>query len=200
MPRRCEYALGAVLAERLGDLVAGGVYHLLKDGRLVALVDLGEGVVGCRCGAGPAEIRLAKWHKRPQSAGQMPEPFLVMPIDQLLKTYASRAVMVVLPEAYSTQAIHWRGHAKYASGALDSTLSAVVERLQARPMTMAELTTHLGWPGDDVARAIRGLDLLGLVSTRSPRPVSTIPKALAKERGFDDGAGGLAHRMNYAGA
>ena len=95
-PLRAHFELGSEIVE-LGAVLRHGIFHLSLQDRLLAVLDFREGKGSLSPHLHPADLRKAKWDKRPGGAGAAPPGFISISPAQLTWIYVHRSERDLLP-------------------------------------------------------------------------------------------------------
>jgi hypothetical protein len=162
-PLAAQLALAAEVVQRRHSLTAS-VYHLLRQGSLVAVVD-SHSEVGILPGLSPSELHEAQWSSRPGSATAIPSHFRRITFAEMMWQYALRTDEDVLPAKYRTRTIYFRRAPAVDSRALKDVHLSLLSSLAAQPFTFAQLQTHLGCGNAQLAQALMALYFAGSITT-----------------------------------
>lgn len=175
-PLRTQFALGALLVQRVADY-KGGIVHLTHDNKLLAVIDMDRWQVGLFIPARPVDIEMAQWVRRPALASDIPAAFIRLPLHRVMWTYAVRTVRDVLPARYREQTVYLRRVPALPPRWFDDLHLLLMRELMVRPAPLAELTARAGAAPADVAHHLAALYFAGGVTTdadsaRRAEPVS----------------------------
>lgn len=181
-PIRDEYAMGAALAAKHGYIKNGGVFHLVHDGRLVAIADLNEKMFGARLRAHADVLLHAEWRKRPDSAAEMPPRFMARSLTDLLWTYTSRSTQQALPSEMRAGKIGLCQLPQVPMDRLNALHVKVMACVQRQEMTLDELYEELGGSRDAIDRSVGALYYAGALSLSKPTSLQKLASRLAFPR------------------
>jgi len=179
---RQEYAMGATLASRQNVLATGGVYHLMHEGRLVAIADTVHRVFGARQPIHANVLHAADWRRRPEGAAGFPPEFVGRSFADLLWTYASRSSRQFLPIELRTGRIGLSKLPQVPMDRLNAIHVKVMSSIQRQRMTLDELIEGIGGPREAVDRAVGALYWAGALSLTALPPLVPPPGPLRSIR------------------
>ncbi len=148
-PLRTVYALAYQMAERSHELDNSHVFHVERDGKLEAIVDMPSQRVMVRDGLRPFDLDNAYWARRPPSANNCPVGFVELTTEELSWVLAMHGKNYVLPERYFKKKIYLRRLPHVRIG-----------MFYPRHKPLLELLSQQGWSFADLAAALDGNDEL----------------------------------------
>ncbi|MCU0956826.1 MAG: hypothetical protein MUF55_05690 [Hydrogenophaga sp.] len=163
-PLRTQFALGALLVERV-DQLRRGVVHLTHDGKLLAVLDLDQWRVGLHIPARPVDLAAADWVRRPSLANDIPSSFIRLPLHRVMWTYAVRTRQDVLPSRYRQMPVYLRRVPRMPARWFDDLHLLIMRELTVRPATLAELGERTQATAADLAHHLAALYYAGAVTT-----------------------------------
>lgn len=179
---RNEYAMGAALAAKHGHIKTGGVFHLVHDGRLVAIANLNEKMFGARLPAHADVLLHADWRKRPDSAAEMPAGFMARSLTDLLWTYTSRSTQQVLPSEMRTGKIGLCQLPQVPMDRLNALHVKIMACVQRREMALEELYDEVGGSREAIDRSAGALYYAGALSLSKPTSFQRLASKLSLPR------------------
>lgn len=171
-PLRAQFALGMELIRR-GTELRHGVFHISRQGRLLAVLDLRKGRAGLSPSACAADFRGARWDMRPVAAAGVPEGFIKTTPAQLAWTYARRTEHDVLPSRYRTRVIFLRGAPKVPLSWLTDTQLLLLRHLWREPCSASSLHARTGLKPDAMGRDLACLYFAGAITTTPAKARAT---------------------------
>jgi len=163
-PLRTQFALGALLVQRV-DQLRRGVVHLTHEGRLLAVLDLDRWRAGLHIPARPVDLAAADWVRRPSLANDIPSSFIRLPLHRVMWTYAVRTRLDVLPTRYRQMPVHLRRVPRIPARWFDDLHLLIMRELTVRPGTLAELGERTRAPAGELAHHLAALYYAGAVTT-----------------------------------
>ncbi|MEZ5663728.1 MAG: hypothetical protein R3E94_09430 [Burkholderiaceae bacterium] len=163
-PLRSQFALGAMLVERV-DQYRRGVVHVTLDGRLLAVLDLDQWRVGLHIPARPVDLEEAEWVRRPSLANDIPPSFIRLPMHRVMWTYAVRTRKDVLPPRYRQLTVYLRRVPRMPARWFDDLHLLLMRELTVRPATLAQMVARTQASEGDVAHHLAALYYAGAVTT-----------------------------------
>jgi hypothetical protein len=107
-PLRTIYALAHELLERRAELDNKHTFHLMRNNRLDAIVDVPQRRVMLRDSLRPIDLNDVVWLSRPQSANNLPHGFSVWMMEEVAWVHALHCRTFVLPSRYYSKPLHLR--------------------------------------------------------------------------------------------
>jgi hypothetical protein len=163
-PARAQFTLGAEIVRR-GAGLRHGIFHVAKQGNLLAVLDFRRGKAAISPGAQPADLDQAQWTRRPAEAGDLPESFLHLTPAQLAWAYAARTDRDVLPERYRKEPIYFRRAPQVPMRWLNDSLLLLLRELAVECGSMEELGRRTGLGNAQLQRALACLYYAGAITT-----------------------------------
>jgi hypothetical protein len=170
-PLRQEYAMGETLALRQDLLGTGNVYHLMHEGRLIAIADTIQRVFGARQPIHANVLHAADWRRRPEGAAAFPPEFIARSFADLLWTYASRSSRQVLPIDLRTGRIGLSKLPQVPMDRLNAIHVKIMSSIQRDRMTLDELVERIGGSREAIGRAVGALYWAGALSLATLPPL-----------------------------
>jgi hypothetical protein len=174
---RAQFELGAHVI-RLGAALRHGVFHLMRDGNLLAVLDFRKGNAGLAPGLHPADVAHAQWHKRPAAAADIPPGFVSSSPVQFAWTYVRRSERDMLPQQYREQTIYFRRVPRVSLRLLGDTQLLLLRELSIQPSTLAGLAERTEIAREELDHALACLYYAGSITTtaaKAARPYSRLP-------------------------
>lgn len=163
-PLRTQFALGALLVERV-DEYRRGVVHLTHEGKLLAVIDLDHWRVGLHIPARPVDLVAADWMRRPTLANDIPSSFIRLPLHRVMWTYAVRTRQDVLPARYRQLPVYLRRVPRMPARWFDDLHLLIMRELTIRPGSLADLGERTRAPAGELAHHLAALYYAGAVTT-----------------------------------
>lgn len=178
-----QLAMAGLVADMEGSPTSP-VYHLLLQGKLVAIINL-RGDVGVAPGTSAANVEQADWHGMPLSAGDIPEHFSRTSIAEVMWQFAVRTPRDVLPERYRKKPIHFRHAPTVRQTMVKDTHLVLLRELSGKPQRFDELQQNTGLGDAQLASALAALYFVGSITSDAKRanPAAGSPAPPAKEAG-----------------
>lgn len=142
-PRRVQFELGRLILSR-GSGLRHRVFHLLGDGRLLAVANFRTGRVGLAPDVEPRQIASAEWVSRPPAGGDLPTAFVQTTVSQLSWTYVRHSEENVLPTRYLGSPIYYRGAPKVPVQWISDSQLTLLRELHSEPATLMDLRVRTG--------------------------------------------------------
>ncbi|HZY20281.1 MAG TPA: hypothetical protein VFE82_17555 [Ramlibacter sp.] len=142
-PLRARLALARDIIRR-GAKLRHGIYHVSRDGRLLAAMNFRKGVAGLSPDLQPHELAGAAWDRLPVTSDTMPPMFEVVPVNQLSWTYVLHTDVGLLPPSYMHRLIYYRGAPRVPANWLTDTQLALLHMLATRAATFEALAERTG--------------------------------------------------------
>lgn len=165
-PVAAQFSLAARILEH-ETVLGSGVYHVMLNQRLLAVVDM-HGEVGVIPSAGPADFEDAMW-VRQAVPSQIPEAFVRTSLSELMWQYAIRTTRDVLPKRYRTRTLYFRRVPRLAQRLLSDSHLLVIRELAAGSANFMELQQRTGMGADALARVLAALYLVGTITSDAKR-------------------------------
>lgn len=166
-PMMVQFQLAAHIVQGRVDLSAG-VYHVVVQGKLYAVVSR-RGGVGVWPLADPAHLPQADWNRRPDAADAMPATFVQASVAETMWQYATRTARDCLPKHYRRKRLYLRRPPQLPPRLLSDRCLLVVRELERAPATFDELLTRTGAGAGELARQLAGLYMVGSVTANEAR-------------------------------
>jgi DNA-binding transcriptional ArsR family regulator len=166
-PLVMQLALAHEIAERLPSLTAH-TYHVTKDARLLAVVNMG-GSVGFDLVLSPVALQGALWRPLPMAASAIPQHFLSTSFAEVLWRYVSRAEKDLLPARYRKAPLYFRALPRVPQRLMKETHYVILSELGAEPQTFEQLQLNIGLTQDALANALAVLYYAGAITTNIVR-------------------------------
>jgi hypothetical protein len=163
-PLRTQFALGALLVEKLQQFPRG-VVHLMLDDKLVAVIDMDRWQVGLHTPARPIDLAMAQWLPMATRNGDMPPSFMRLSLHRVMWTFAVRTVRDVLPQRYRERTIHLRRVPRIPARWFDELHLRFMRELMVRPGTLAEMGLRMGISPGELERNVAALYFGGGLTT-----------------------------------
>jgi DNA-binding transcriptional ArsR family regulator len=146
-PLRTQFALGAQLFDRMGQLRAGGVVHVSLDRKLLAVIDIARWQAALSIPARPVDLTMAEWTFGGQLSRDVPPSFIRLPLHRVMWSYAVRTRRDLLPQRYREQRIYLRRVPRLPAHWFDAFHLTLMRELMERPATFAQLLERM--PSDE---------------------------------------------------
>lgn len=166
-PLALELALAQEIAIRLPKLT-GDTYHVTRNGRLAAIVNMG-GAIGFDSELLPPQLRDADWRLLPKAASGLPRHFFATTFAEVLWRYVMRVDTDLLPERYRHLPIHFRAIPRVPQRVMKEVHYAVLSELGSEPQTFGQLQQNLGFAERPLASALAGLYYAGAITVDRSR-------------------------------
>lgn len=176
---RLQFVLGSQIIERSAELKRG-VFHVSRNGNLLAILDFIHGTLALSQKALPADLWDATWDKRPPSASYFPENFELYTPNELAWVYVRRTERDLLPEQYRFRKIYFRHSPRVPMRWLNDAQLVLLRELSTEPGDMQSLSQRTGLPQDRLANALCCLYYAGAVTTTRSRAAN--PAAFRGDR------------------
>lgn len=163
-PLRSQFALGALLLERMGQF-KGGVIHVSHEGRLLAVIDLDRWQSGLFIPARPVDLAMAEWVRRPPGAADIPSSFIRLPLHRVMWTYAVRTLRDVLPARYRERTVYLRRVPRVPARWFDEVHLSLMRELMVRPADFDDLCRRTGIADNELAHHLASLYHAGGLTT-----------------------------------
>lgn len=174
-PLRAKFALGMELIRR-GTELRHGIFHISRQGRLLAVLDLRKGRAGLSPSATAAEFPAARWDMRPVAAAGVPAGFINMTPAQLAWTYARRTERDALPSRYRTRVIYFRGAPKVPLSWLTDSQLLLLRCLWREPCSASSLHARTGLGPVAMGRDLACLYFAGAITTTPAKARAAITR------------------------
>lgn len=193
-PLRSQFALGALLHERLNQFASGDVVHVSLEGRLLAVIDLPNWQAGLLIPVRPVDLSMADWTHGPKLARQLPTAFIRLSLYQVMWTYAVRSRKDLLPVRYREQRIYLRRVPPLRPGWFDELHLTLMRELMIRPSTWAELSSRVEGSQETLLLHLGALYQGGALTTdaESARRAEPLMRKTMVALHFDQAAGDAA--------
>jgi DNA-binding transcriptional ArsR family regulator len=162
-----QLALAGQMAERLHELTSE-TYHLVRDGKLVAVVNVG-GSIGIDLAATPLHVEESTWKGLPAAAGEIPAAFFTTSFSEVLWIYVSRVETDLLPRRYRTAKLFFRAIPRVSQRHISNTHYQILSELASEPQNFKRLQQAIGLHKDVLANALSVLYYAGSITTDSAR-------------------------------
>lgn len=164
-PLTTQFCLASHLVEHDG-MPGGGVFDVMLDGRLLAVVDM-RGDVGVVPGAGPAEFEDAEWRRRPRAP--LPAHLLRTSISQLMWQYCVRTTRDLLPRHYRTGPLYFRRPPRLPNRMLADSHLLLMRELACGPAGFETLRERTRMQPLQLARDLAALYFVGSITANPKR-------------------------------
>lgn len=161
------------------------VYHLVHDGRLVAVVDR-AGDAGLMQAVDVAILEEAAWLGRPSSAAYIPPSFQRTSVPELLWAYALRTEADLLPGRYRKATMYFRRPPRVPQRLVGDDQLLVMRELVGRSQCFDALAESTGMGPRRLARSLAALYLTGSITTSPQRASDYKPGGSGERRGGKD--------------
>ncbi|GAA6141460.1 hypothetical protein [Hydrogenophaga sp. 5NK40-0174] len=205
-PLRTQFELAALLAERVSEY-KGSVVHVVRENKLIAVVDLVNWAIGIHPRTRPVDLATSEWIRRPPRAADIPSSFVRQPFHRLMWMYASRSDRDVLPGRYRQLQVHYRKAPAVPDDWLDDLHRIVLHALKDSPATFDVLQDMTLASREELTRCLGGLYFGGAITTNADHsfrnrhnaaPVRRRPSS-GSNRGSSGVAGGRRSRPGLIG-
>jgi hypothetical protein len=166
-PMTCQLSLAAQLMELEGQLQSS-IYHVCRNGQMLAVVDLRAGV-GILPSAAPEDLAGAEWIARPTSARYIPESFTKATLSELMWQYALRTTRDLLPARYRAGPIYYRRAPRLPHRMLKDSHLLLMRELSGGAAQFDELQQLTGMTARPLAHALAALYLVGSITSNPKR-------------------------------
>ncbi|MBI5279477.1 MAG: hypothetical protein HY854_23800 [Burkholderiales bacterium] len=153
-----------------------GVFEVLHEGRLLAIVDL-RGAVGVLPTAQPGDFVDAMW-RRCAGEPEVPESFARLSLSELMWQFANRSGRDLLPPHYRSGLLYFRRSPRLAHRLLRDSHLLLLRELSAGCATMAELHVRTGMALPLLARDLAALYLVGAITSNPGRAAARATRRL----------------------
>jgi hypothetical protein len=161
---RAQFALGGQILRR-GVEMRHGIYHLSRNGDLLAVLNFQNGDAGLLPTIHPVDILEAEWARRPEGAGNIPHSFEPATIGQLSWAYVRRTARDMLPSHYRAAVIYYRHIPRVPLGWLQDSHLQLLRHLSTEPCTLQSLRRLTGLPADRLELDLACLYYAGAITT-----------------------------------
>lgn len=166
-PLLMQLAIAHEIATRMPQLVAD-TYHVIKDGRLLAVVNMG-GSVGMDSHLRPPDLHAALWRPLPKTARAIPQHFFATSFAVVLWLYVSRVKRDLLPRRYREGTLYFRAIPRVPQRLMKEAHYAILSELAAEPQTFAQLQQSVGLSEPALANALAALYYAGAITSNVAR-------------------------------
>ena len=166
-PLAARLWLAGYLVEK-NESLAHRVYHLVRGGRLLAVVDR-TGDAGIAPDVALEDLEQATWLPRPSTAAFVPPSFQPRSISELVWIYAGRTQVDLLPARYRERPIYFRRTPKVPQRLLGDDHLLLIRELLAGPLHFPELQQRTGMGDEALARSLAALYLAGSITCNPMR-------------------------------
>lgn len=163
-PLRAQFVLGGQLISRESELLPG-IYHVSHKGALLAVMDFHEWRIGIAPGVDPVDLELARWHRRPLEAHDIPPHFLLSNLSQLRWIYAQRTERDVLPPRYRSKPVYFRHAPAVPQRWLKDSQLLLLRELSVGPANLDTLQRRTRLAPAQLTRDLASLYFAGSVTT-----------------------------------
>jgi hypothetical protein len=170
LPLRAQFALGRELTARLHGQGCG-IVHVLREGRLLAAIDLRSGIAGVAPDLHPADLRGARWERRPPSAGGPPSTFFSCTVAQLTWTFVRHGDERLLPSRYRYRTIYYRGSPRVPLDWLSDSQRALLREVAGGSCTIEVLRQRTALPMEQVLKDLSCLYAACAITTTLAKAV-----------------------------
>ena len=165
-PVAAQFSLAGRIIEQ-ERVLGGGVYHVVLNERLLAVVDM-HGETGVLPTAGPADFDDAIWV--PQTGkGAIPPSFARASLSELMWQYALRTTRDLLPKRYSTGLLYFRRPPHVPQRLLSDSHLLLIRELATAAGTFADLQQRTGMVAPRLAKVLAALYLVGAITANPKR-------------------------------
>lgn len=202
MPVAAQFCLAAEIL-RQESVLGAGVYHVNREGVLLAVVNL-QGEIGVSPMAAPADFEDALWSRQRSDANTnaIPAGFLRTGLSQLMWQYALRTSLDVLPPRYREGLLYFRRAPRVPQRVLKDIHLLLLRELATAPMSFDTMIKRTGLNADQLARELAALYLVGSITSNPKRAAaagkgsaaravdpaaSVMPSALDSDASIRDG-------------
>lgn len=177
-PVAAQFSLAGRIIEH-ESVLSSGVYQVMLNGRLLAVVDM-HGGIGVLPGAGPADFDDAMW-VRQSGPTQIPESFVRTSLSELMWQYAVRTARDVLPKRYRSGLLYFRRVPRLPQRMLTDSHLLLIRELSIAPGTFADLQQRTGMGAGPLGRILAALYLVGTITSNPKRASVTKLMETAQE-------------------
>jgi hypothetical protein len=164
-PLAAQFCLASQVVEQQAAL-GGGMYDVILNGELVAVVDM-RGEVGVLPTTGPADFEQTAWRRR--ASGQaIPGHFVRTSLSQLMWQYAVRTQRDVFPRHYRVGPLYFRRPPRLPQRLLKDSHLLLMRELARAPASFQTLQQRTGLDGVALAQDLAALYFVGSI-TANPR-------------------------------
>jgi hypothetical protein len=163
-PLRTQFALGAELVEKM-RIYPRGTVHVLREDKLMAVIDMDRWQVGLHTPARPVDLDAAKWLPVGTRAGEMPPSFMRLSLHRVMWTFAVRTARDVLPPRYRERKIYLRRLPRVPARWLDEVHLRFMRELMLRPGTLDEMSQRMNLAMGELDRRVAALYYGGGLTT-----------------------------------
>ena len=188
-PLVMQLALAGQMAERLDELTSD-TYHLVRGGKLVAVVNVG-GSIGIDLDLTPLHVEQSTWKSLPAAAGEIPRGFFTTTWQEVLWVFVSRVDADLLPRRYRSAKLYFRGMPRVSKRHLTNAHFQILSELASEPRSFKHLQQAMG--KDALARALSMLYHAASITTDPARAArNTDLDASGAQRSSLSSAGAVA--------
>jgi hypothetical protein len=173
-PLRAQFALGREVTARLHGQKRG-VVHVLREGRLLATIDLRSGVAGVAPDLHPSELRDAQWERRPPASGEPPSTFFSCTVAQLTWTYVRHSDARLLPSRYRYRTIYYRGSPRVPLHWLSDSQLQLLREVATGSCTIEILRQRTALPMEQVEKDLSCLYAASAITTTLAKAARRLP-------------------------
>lgn len=166
-PLVMQLAIAHEIAERLPALTAQ-TYHVTRDARLLAVVNMG-GAVGIDLLLTPAALQGATWRPLPLAASAIPQHFFSTSFAEVLWRYVSRTDADLLPRRYRKSPLYFRALPRVPQRLMKEAHYAILSELGAEPQGFGQLQQNVGLNDAALANSLAVLYYAGAITTNLVR-------------------------------
>jgi hypothetical protein len=166
-PLLVQLAIAHEIATRMPRLVAD-TYHVIKDGKLLAIVNLG-GSIGLDSQLRLSDLRDAQWRPLPNPANAIPQHFFATSFAVVLWLYVSRVERDLLPRRYRESTLYFRAIPRVPQRLMKEAHFAILSELAAEPQSLALLQQSVSLAEPALANALAALYYAGAITSNVAR-------------------------------
>src|SRR4030095_12045318 len=175
-PLRAEFVLGAQLIEREATLQRG-VYHVSRNGILLAVLDFHEGKCAISPSAHPVDLWEADWAKRPDGARDIPPGVVPVKPARPARAYVRRTDRDLLPPRYRTDPIFYRHVPRVPVRWLHDSQLLLLRELSVEPGTFDSLLQRTGFSVKHLAHHLSCLYYATAITTTPGPSQDSLPSS-----------------------
>ncbi|HVZ44979.1 MAG TPA: hypothetical protein VHA82_14300 [Ramlibacter sp.] len=194
-PLATQLAVAGEIVARRHSLTST-VYHIVRNGVLVAIIDSHRDV-GLAPDLAASELQEAVWSSRPESASAMPPHFRRISFAEMMWQYALRNEDDLLPAKYRQRTIYFRKAPAVQRRSLKDAHLAVLSTLSAQPLTFAQLQAQIGFAERQLTQALMALYFAGSITTEE-RLADAQRLQAARRRAKEAEAAPFASSMSFS--
>jgi hypothetical protein len=167
-PLIAQFSVASQILEQEGVL-GSGLYHVTSpNGLLLASVNL-RGDVRVLPSASPLDFEDAMWMPRTAEDPQAVDHFSRVSLSHLMWQYALRTGRDVLPPRYRTETLYFRRPPRLSQRLLRDSHLLLLRELAVAPGKFADLQQRTGIVGQQMARDLAALYLVGAITSNVKR-------------------------------